>query len=91
MNSAGLALPKTDDPAAVRAWVQRYYGEVLTQSQDLKTNACCATGEPAAWLKELIANVHDDVQDPLAPDPRPPSVLRILGGVGLHHRPWRPR
>ncbi len=61
MNPTGLSLPATNDPSEVRAWVQRYYGQELAASEDLQTNACCVGGEPAAWLKELIANVHDDV------------------------------
>lgn len=49
------------DPDALREWVRDYYGRVLTRTSDLKTNACCASGEPAPWLMELLANVHDEV------------------------------
>ena len=58
-----LTAPPSDtaDHAAVRAWVQDYYGRVLTHTRDLQTNACCTSGEPAGWLKELLGNVHDDV------------------------------
>lgn len=45
----------------IREEVQRYYGEVLQHSDDLKTNACCAVGAPASWLKGLLANIHPDV------------------------------
>ena len=43
--------------------VQNYYSEVLKSSKDLKTNACCASGEPPAWMKKLIANISDEVLD----------------------------
>lgn len=45
----------------VHAWVQDYYGQVLKASEDLKTNACCATGAPPAWLQGPLAQVHPDV------------------------------
>ncbi len=45
----------------VHDWVQDYYGSVLKSSEDLKTNACCATGAPPIWLQELLANIHPEV------------------------------
>ncbi len=45
----------------VRDWVKEYYGKLLTGSEDLKTNACCATGAPAPWLQRLLDDVHPDV------------------------------
>ena len=53
--------PGTARPSEIRAWVRDYYGRTLTHSEDLMTNACCASAEPAAWLKDLLSNVHDDV------------------------------
>lgn len=44
-----------------RAWVREYYGKVLASSQDLKTNACCASGAPPARIARALANVHPDV------------------------------
>jgi len=41
--------------------VQKYYSEVLKSSSDLKTNACCASGEPPMWMKNLISNISDQV------------------------------
>lgn len=41
--------------------VAEYYGKVLTQSSDLKTNACCTGGRPPAHVRKALANVHDDV------------------------------
>jgi len=41
--------------------VRRYYGEVLKRSEDLATNACCATGAPPAWIADRLAEVHPEV------------------------------
>lgn len=45
----------------MRDAVKTYYGETLTGSADLKTNACCAGGAPPAHVVAALANVHDDV------------------------------
>lgn len=45
----------------LRAFVSEYYGRVLASSADLKTNACCASGAPPAYLAPRLANVHPDV------------------------------
>ncbi|MGK0359999.1 MAG: arsenite methyltransferase [Bradymonadia bacterium] len=47
----------------VHDWVQDYYGKVLAKSEDLKTNACCATGAPPARILDLLQHVHTDVLD----------------------------
>lgn len=54
----GPDTPHDDD---VHSWVQDYYGQVLQQSEDLKTNACCATGAPPRRIQEALRNVHPDV------------------------------
>lgn len=41
--------------------VQKYYGETLSHTNDLKTNACCTGEETPQWMKKLLANVHDEV------------------------------
>lgn len=41
--------------------VSQYYGEVLQQSSDLKTNACCTIGEIPDYMKKALNNIHDDV------------------------------
>ena len=43
--------------------VRKYYSETVKTSSDLKTSACCAGGEPPAWLKKLLANISDEVLD----------------------------
>ncbi len=42
--------------------VQKYYGETLTGSQDLQTNACCTDAGLPDFVKPLLARVHTDVQ-----------------------------
>jgi ubiquinone/menaquinone biosynthesis C-methylase UbiE len=41
--------------------VQRYYGETLESSADLKTTACCTADEVPDYAKALLANIHDEV------------------------------
>jgi len=41
--------------------VKNYYGKVLQQSNDLKTNACCTSGDIPRHVKNALANVHDEV------------------------------
>ena len=42
--------------------VQRYYGETLETSSDLKTNACCTESELPEHVKAALAEVHDEVK-----------------------------
>lgn len=41
---------------------QKYYGEVLGQSADLRTDACCTTEAPPPAILAALANVHDEVR-----------------------------
>ncbi|MGV6802556.1 MAG: methyltransferase domain-containing protein [bacterium] len=41
--------------------VRDYYGKTLTESSDLKTDACCTYEEIPEFHKALLANIHDDV------------------------------
>jgi len=41
--------------------VSEYYGTILSQSSDLKTNACTAAAAPPRHIRELLRNVHPDV------------------------------
>ena len=41
--------------------VATYYGEVLSQTSDLKTNCCTTAGAPPAHIKRALSNVHNDV------------------------------
>lgn len=42
--------------------VQKYYGETLTGTHDLQTNACCTDAGMPHYLKPLLARVHAEVQ-----------------------------
>lgn len=41
--------------------VQKYYGETLSGTQDLQTDACCTTSGLPDYVKALIGHVHDTV------------------------------
>jgi arsenite methyltransferase len=41
--------------------VQRYYGETLTSTDDLKTTACCTAAAPPEHVKQLLAGIHAEV------------------------------
>ncbi|RDC60484.1 Arsenite methyltransferase [Alteripontixanthobacter maritimus] len=41
---------------------QNYYGKVLANSSDLKTDACCTTEPPPPAVLGALANVHPDVK-----------------------------
>ena len=44
-----------------RESVQNYYGKILTRTSDLKTNCCTTEVSPSSQIKNLLANIHDDV------------------------------
>lgn len=41
--------------------VQDYYGNVLTGSEDLQTNACCTDDDLTPEVKAILSNIHDEV------------------------------
>ncbi len=41
--------------------VKNYYGEVLSHSDDLLTNACCTGDEPPEYMKAILSKIHDEV------------------------------
>jgi len=45
----------------MREDVQDYYGKTLQSSSDLQTNACTTADAPPAYLKPILAKVHDEV------------------------------
>jgi arsenite methyltransferase len=47
--------------ATLQDFVREYYGTLLSKSEDLKTNACCASGAPPAWVAESLRHIHEDV------------------------------
>jgi len=50
-----------DNGANIKSSVSEYYGKVLENSEDLKTNACCTAGAPPDFIKTCIKNIHPDV------------------------------
>jgi SAM-dependent methyltransferase len=69
--------------------VRDYYGEVLQSSADLKTSACCPTGSMPAYLREIVKQIHPEVQDrfygcgaPLPPALEGATVLDLGSGSG---------
>ena len=45
----------------IKEKVQEYYGEVLSSSKDLKTDACCPIDSLPNYLKPLISNIHNEI------------------------------
>lgn len=41
--------------------VKKYYGEVLKDSSDLKTNACCTVEPLPAHVRDILGRIHEDV------------------------------
>ncbi|MEE4184714.1 MAG: methyltransferase domain-containing protein [Gammaproteobacteria bacterium] len=41
--------------------VQRYYGETLESSDDLKTTACCTAAAPPDFARDILASIHPEV------------------------------
>lgn len=41
--------------------VQKYYGETLSGTHDLQTNACCTAESMPGYIKPLLAKIHDAV------------------------------
>lgn len=46
---------------AIKTKVKEYYGQVLTATSDLQTTACCDASNTPDWLKQPMANIHDEV------------------------------
>lgn len=43
--------------------VKRYYGKILKNNDDLKTNACCATDTLSEEIKSIISNIEPEILD----------------------------
>jgi len=41
--------------------VQEYYGKELTNTEDLKTNACCTLVAPPKHIQNILSKIHDEV------------------------------
>lgn len=44
----------------IKQAVQKYYGETLKSSQDLKTSACCTPDAMPGWIKNILGLIHDE-------------------------------
>ncbi len=47
----------------LQQFVTEYYGKQLASSEDLLTNACCASGAPPVWIAEKLINVNEEVSN----------------------------
>ncbi len=43
--------------------VRNYYGNTLTGSQDLQTNACCTDEAPPQHIRSILSSIHDEVSN----------------------------
>lgn len=43
--------------------VRNYYGETLTSSSDLLTNACCTDETPPPHIRPILSAIHDEVSN----------------------------
>lgn len=59
--NAKILEPEQLNEVEVKADVREYYGETLQSSQDLQTNACCDTDQMPRYIKDCLAEVHDEV------------------------------
>lgn len=41
--------------------VRTYYGETLSTTADLRTDACCTIGDTPAYIRAAMANIHPEV------------------------------
>ena len=39
--------------------VRNYYGETLTSSSDLQTNACCTDEAPPPHIRPILSAIHN--------------------------------
>ena len=47
--------------AAVLNSVKDYYGKVLKETGDLKTNACLTSGAPPTHIRDALKGIHEEV------------------------------
>jgi arsenite methyltransferase len=69
--------------------VRHYYGEVLKNSKDLKTSACCTIESVPLHLRPILAQIHPEVSErfygcgsPLPPALEGKTVLDLGSGSG---------
>lgn len=69
--------------------VKAYYGKVLSSNKDLQTSACCVADAMPGYLRALLKDVHEEVQDkfygcgsPLPAELTGRTVLDLGSGSG---------
>lgn len=60
-------LVKEETDSEIRKSVQKYYGETIQATTDLKTNACCSIDDLPPYIKESLTYINDE------------SVMRYYG------------
>lgn len=45
----------------IKETTKEYYGKILKNSSDLKTNACCTSAKYPQYVLDIMKNIHDDV------------------------------
>lgn len=43
--------------------VKEYYGKVLSNTNDLQTNACTCSSAPPERIRKALSNVHDEIKN----------------------------
>ncbi|XP_062865893.1 arsenite methyltransferase [Trichomycterus rosablanca] len=62
MEKESLNRKEADSDAGVHDLVKEYYGKILKQTSDLKSNACVPCAKPIpSYIKKALAEVHPDV------------------------------
>ncbi len=69
--------------------VKSYYGQFLKSNKDLQTSACCTAEAMPVYLRPLLKDIHEEVQDkfygcgsPIPPELEGRTVLDLGSGSG---------
>lgn len=69
--------------------IKEYYGRILQNQKDLKTDACCSTDSLPDYLKEIVGKIDQEVREkfygcgsPIPPDLEGCTVLDLGCGTG---------
>lgn len=56
-----IGIPNEGAHAVDHEAIRRYYGQILTKSSDLQTDACCTSEAPPEFLKQALRDIHPEV------------------------------
>jgi arsenite methyltransferase len=69
--------------------IKDYYGKVLSDSDDLKTTACCNPTDLPKWQKDILSSINDEVLakfygcgSPIPPSIKGKTILDLGSGSG---------